>query len=44
MKPGQVTFDFKWVDHPSRPDDVMDFYLSGDVAPDARCCYRFVDR
>jgi hypothetical protein len=44
MKPGQVTFDFKWVDHPSRPDDVMDFYLSGDVAPDARFCYRLVDR
>ena len=41
MKPGSMTFDFKWVDHLSRPDDVMDFYLSGDVAPDARFCYRF---
>ena len=44
MKPGQETFDFKWVDHQTRPDDVMDFYLSGDVAPDARFCYRFDGR
>jgi hypothetical protein len=42
MKPGAATFDFKWVDHLNRTNDVMDFYVSGDVAPDARFCYRFI--
>jgi hypothetical protein len=41
IRPDQMTFDFKWVDHLSHPDDVMDFYFSGDVAPDARFRYRF---
>ena len=36
-----ITFDFKWADGLQRPGDVMDFYLSGDVAPEGRFNYRF---
>jgi hypothetical protein len=35
-------FDFKWVDNVQVPGDIMDFYLSGDVAPEGRFNYRFV--
>lgn len=35
------SFDFKWVDNLEKPDDVMDFYVSGDVAPEGRFNYRF---
>ncbi|GDY13660.1 hypothetical protein LBMAG53_25380 [Planctomycetota bacterium] len=34
-------FDFKWADNLQKPGDVMDFYLSGDVAPGGRFRYRF---
>jgi hypothetical protein len=37
-----VRFDFKWADSLQRPGDIMDFYLSGDVAPEGRFNYRFV--
>ncbi len=33
--------DFKWTDNLQRPGDIMDFYLSGDVAPDGRFKYRY---
>jgi hypothetical protein len=37
-----MSFDFKWTDNLQRPGDVMDFYLSGDVAPEGRMNYRYV--
>ena len=37
-----VTLDFKWADHLQHPGDVMDFYLSGDVAPEGRFNFRYV--
>ena len=39
-----LTFDFKWTDNMQRPGDVMDFYLSGDVAPDGRFRYRYTTK
>jgi hypothetical protein len=36
-----LKLDFKWADAIQRPGDVMDFYLSGDVAPEGRFAYRF---
>ena len=35
------TLDFKWADNIQSPGDVMDFYLSGDVAPAGRFNYRY---
>jgi hypothetical protein len=35
-----VVLDFKWADNLQRPGDIMDFYLSGDVAPEGRFMYR----
>lgn len=37
-----ITFDFKWVDHVQAPGDILDFYVSGDAAPDGRFSYRYV--
>jgi hypothetical protein len=36
-----VAFDFKWADNLQAPNDPMDFYVSGDVAPDGRFSYRY---
>jgi len=36
-----LALDFKWVDNCQHPGDIMDFYLSGDVAPIARFSYRY---
>jgi hypothetical protein len=38
----KTALDFKWADNLQHPGDVMDFYLSGDVAPDGRFNYRYV--
>jgi hypothetical protein len=38
----KVAIDFKWSDHSQRPGNVLDFYLSGDVAPEGRYKYRYV--
>ena len=38
----RVAIDFKWVDHCQRPGDVMDFYVSGDAAPEGRFAFRYV--
>ncbi len=38
------SLDFKWADNLQRPGDVMDFYLSGDVAPEGRYNYRYRGR
>lgn len=37
----QLTLDFKWADNLQKPGDVMDFYSSGDVAPEGRFRYRY---
>lgn len=36
------SFDFKWTDNIERHDDIMDVYLTGDAAPDARFNFRFI--
>lgn len=36
-----LTMDFKWVDNAQHPGDIMDTYLSGDVAPEGRFRFRF---
>jgi len=36
-----LIFDFKWADNIQKPGDIMDFYVSGDVAPAGRFRYRF---
>lgn len=36
-----LQLDFKWADNLQAPGDIMDFYLSGDVAPLARFNYRY---
>ena len=36
------SFDFKWADNLQHPGDIMDFYQSGDVAPDGRFMYRYL--
>jgi hypothetical protein len=38
----KVAIDFKWADNLQRPGEVMDFYLSGDVAPEGRFNFRYV--
>jgi hypothetical protein len=41
-KQDDTAFDFKWADNLQRPGDVMDFYLSGDVAPEGRFKFRYL--
>jgi len=36
-----VSIDFKWWDNAQKPGEIMDTYLSGDVAPDARFNFRY---
>jgi hypothetical protein len=36
-----VSLDFKWADHLQHPGDIMDFYVSGDVAPEGRFNFRY---
>jgi hypothetical protein len=36
-----VAFQFKWADNIQHPGDIMDFYISGDVAPEGRFQYRY---
>ncbi len=33
---GRISLDFKWADNLQHPGDAMDFYVSGDTAPDGR--------
>ena len=37
----KTAIDFKWADNLQQPGEVMDFYLSGDVAPEGRFNYRY---
>ncbi len=32
----ELNFEFKWADNIQEEGDIMDFYLSGDVAPAGR--------
>jgi hypothetical protein len=36
--------NFKWADNIQVPPDIMDFYVSGDVAPQGRFMYRYATR
>jgi hypothetical protein len=36
-----LSFDFKWADNLQHPGDIMDFYVSGDVAPEGRFMFRY---
>lgn len=38
---GDFTVNFKWSDNMQKDGDIMDFYVSGDVAPGARFKYSF---
>jgi hypothetical protein len=38
----RTAIDFKWADNLQSPGEVMDFYLSGSVAPAGRFNYRFL--
>jgi hypothetical protein len=37
-----LSIDFKWADNIQHPGEIMDFYVSGDVAPEGRFIYRYV--
>lgn len=37
----KTRIDFKWVDNCQAPGDILDFYVSGDVAPEGRFNYRY---
>jgi hypothetical protein len=39
-----LDIEFKWVDHPGRFGDVMDFYTCGDAAPGGRFNYHYRER
>ena len=39
-----ASFDFKWADNLQIPGDIMDVYLSGDVAPEGRFMYRYTGK
>ena len=38
---GRIALDFKWADHVQVAGDILDFYVSGDVAPEGRFNYRY---
>lgn len=37
----RLTLDFQWADNLQHPGDLMDFYVSGDVAPEGRFRFRY---
>jgi hypothetical protein len=39
----RIDLEFKWVDNPERPDDIMGFYTCGDAAPGERFNYRYFE-
>jgi len=43
LSSAKIALDFKWLDNPQKPGDIMDVYLSGDAAPEGRFKYRFAD-
>ena len=40
--PGGLAIDFKWTDNVQHPGDILDFYVSGDVAPEGRYKFRYI--
>ncbi|MHC1769970.1 MAG: hypothetical protein AB9869_37755 [Verrucomicrobiia bacterium] len=38
----RAAFDFKWADNVQEPGNVMDFYVSGDAAPEGRFNFRYI--
>jgi hypothetical protein len=44
LSSGDLSIEFKWADDLQHSGDVMDFYVSGDVAPAARFMYRYHTR
>jgi hypothetical protein len=40
--PGGLAIDFKWTDNVRQPGDILDFYMSGDVAPEGRYKFRYI--
>jgi hypothetical protein len=40
--PGGLAIDFKWTDNVQQPGDILDFYVSGDVAPEGRYKFRYI--
>jgi hypothetical protein len=36
-----IRLDFKWADNLQRPGELLDFYVSGDVAPEGRFRFRY---
>ncbi|MHB1365101.1 MAG: hypothetical protein ACYCWE_04690 [Eubacteriales bacterium] len=41
IEKGPFTINFKWSDHMQTDGDIMDFYVSGDVAPGGRFKYQY---
>lgn len=41
---GEPNFEFKWSDNMQQQNDIMDFWLNGDVAPAGRFNYRYEGR
>jgi hypothetical protein len=39
---GGLAIDFKWTDNVRQPGDILDFYMSGDVAPEGRYKFRYI--
>ena len=39
-----VTFDFKWMDNIPLPDDLTEFFVTGDTAPSGRFRFRYLAR
>jgi hypothetical protein len=37
----RLSIDFKWADNLQSPGDILDVYVSGDVAPEGRFSYRY---
>ncbi len=37
----RLALDFKWVDHPQTPGDLLDWYVHGDAAPEGRFNFRY---
>ncbi len=38
---GEISIQFKWADNLQQPGDILDFYVSGDVAPNGRFNYDY---
>lgn len=39
-----LSFQFKWVDHMQHEGEIMDFYVSGDTAPEGRLNFLYFER